>query len=119
MAKYRLTAAAQSDIMSILAWSHVQFGSEARQRYEALITAAIRDAATRSDDAGQTERPELGGGVFSWHLAQSRTRSRGGNVHHPRHFLICRWDGQVLVVGRVLHDAMELRLHLDPRRPWE
>lgn len=119
MARYRLTDAAQADIVSILAWSHEQFGQEARQRYEALIAAAIRDAASRSDEAGQIARPELGDEVFSWHLAQSRSRSRGGTVHRPRHFLICRRDGDVLVVGRVLHDAMELRRHLDPLQHWE
>ncbi len=119
MTRYRLTHAAQADILSILAWSHDQFGEEARQRYEALITAAIRDAATRNDELGRTPRPELGDGVFSWHLVQSRRRSRAGKVHRPRHFLICRPDGDVLVVGRVLHDAMELRQHLDPQWPWE
>jgi toxin ParE1/3/4 len=119
MARYRLTHAAQADIISILAWSHDRFGEEARKRYEALITAAIRDAATRSDEVGHAVRPELGEGVFSWHLAQSRTRSPAGDVHRPRHLLICRRDGDVLVVGRVLHDAMALRRHLDPQQPWE
>jgi toxin ParE1/3/4 len=33
--------------------------------------------------------------------------------------LICRRDGDLLVVGRVLHDAMELRRHLDPEQDWE
>ncbi len=42
MARFRLTDAAQADIVSILAWSHEQFGQEARQRYEALIAAASR-----------------------------------------------------------------------------
>ena len=119
MARFRLTHAVQADIVSILTWSHDQFGEEARKRYEALITTAIRDAATRSDEVGRTVRPELGDGVFSWHLAQSRTRSSGGNVHRPRNFLIRRLDDDVLVVGRVLHDAMELRRHLDPQQPWE
>jgi len=119
MAKFRLTYAAQADIISILAWSHEQFGEEARLRYEALITAAIRDAATRNDELGTTLRPELGDGVFSWHLAQSRAHSPGGAVHRPRHVLICRRDGVVLVVGRVLHDAMELSRHLDPHQHWE
>lgn len=112
MAKYRLTHSAQADIVSILAWSHERFGEEARKRYEVLIATAIRDAAERSDEIVQTARPELGDGVFSWHLAQSRTRSPGGTVHRPRHLLICRRDGDILVVGRVVHDAMELRRHL-------
>ncbi|HXH77035.1 type II toxin-antitoxin system RelE/ParE family toxin [Nocardioides sp.] len=119
MARYRLTHAAQADIVSILAWSHDRFGEEARKRYEALIAAAIRDAATRNDEVGRTVRPELGDGVFSWHLAQSRAHSPGGKVHRPRHFLVCRREGEVLVVGRVLHDSMELRRHLNPQQPCE
>lgn len=119
MARYRLTHAAQTDIVAILAWSHERFGAEARKRYEALIATAIRDAAAGSDEVGSTARPELGYGVFSWHLMQSRSRSPGGTVHRPRHFLICRRDGDLLVVGRVLHDAMELRRHLGPQRDWE
>ena len=119
MAKYRLTHAAQADIVSILAWSHEKFGEEARQRYEALIAAGIRDVAEHSSELGRTARPELGEGVFSWHLARSRTHSRGGPVHRPRHFLICLCEGDVVVVGRILHDAMELRRHLDPQQPWE
>ena len=119
MARYRLTHAAQADIVSILAWSHERFGEEARKRYETLIAAGIQDAATHGDEVGRALRPELGEGVFSWHLARSRTRTPGGRVHRPRHFLICRRDGDIVVVGRVLHDAMELRRHLDPQEPWE
>jgi toxin ParE1/3/4 len=118
-ARYRVTHAAQADIISILAWSHEHFGEEARKRYEALITTAIRDAAWAGHEAGLMDRPELGDGVFTWHLAQSRSRSPGGNVYRPRHLLICRRDGDMLVVGRVLHDAMDLRRHVGSERPWE
>ncbi len=119
MAGYRLTHAAQADIVSVLAWSHEQFGEEARLRFEALIATAVRDVATRSNEIGRTDRPELGDGVFSWHLAQSCGHSPGGMVRRPRHFLICRRDGDVLVVGRVLHDAIELRRHIDHQRIWD
>lgn len=119
MARYRLTHAAQADMIVILAWSHERFGEEARKRYEALIATAIRDAAESSNQLGHTARPELGDGVYSWHLRQSRVHSPGGVVHRPRHFLLCRRDGDLLVVGRVLHDAMELRRHVDPQHAWE
>jgi toxin ParE1/3/4 len=119
MAGYRLTHAAQADIVAILAWSDEQFGEEARKRYEELIATAIRDAASRIDDPGHMPRPELGDGVFSWHLAQSRTRARRKTVRRPRHFLICRREGDVLVIGRVLHDAMELRRYVDPQQRWD
>lgn len=118
MAQYRLTHSAQADIVSILAWSDEQFGVEARKRYEALIATAIRDAAASTDDGGHPPRPELGNGVFAWHLSQSRVQAPG-RVRRPRHFLICRRDGEVLVVGRVLHDAMDLRRHVDPEQAWD
>lgn len=118
MGRYRLTRTAQADIVEILAWSHEQFGEQARKRYQALIAAAIRDVGALTDDLGQTARPELGAGIFSWHLTRSRSHTRGGKVRRPRHFLICRRDGDVLVIGRVLHDAMGLRRHIDPCQPW-
>lgn len=119
MASYRLSHAAQADIISILAWSGEQFGEEARKRYELLIVAAIRDAASATDGAGRTPRPELGDGVFSWHLSQSRAHVHGKSVYRPRHFLICRRDGGVLVIGRFLHDAMDLQRHVEEESPWE
>ena len=117
--RYRLTHAAQADIASILAWSQEQFGLEARERYRALMVAAIRDVATRPDDVGNMPRPELGDGVFSWHLSQSRRRSRGGVVRRPRHFLLCRREGDIVMIGRILHDSMDLPRHSDPQQGWE
>lgn len=119
MANYRLSHAAQADIISILGWSDEQFGEEARKRYESLIAAAIRGAASTTDDAGHTPRPELGDGVFTWHLSQSRAQPPGRKVHRPRHFLVCRQDGDVLVIGRILHDAMDLKQHVEPESPSE
>ena len=118
MASYRLTHSAQADIVSILAWSEVQFGEDARKRYELLIAAAIRGASSRTDEVGQMPRPELGGGVFSWHLSQSRIDSLEGAVRRPRHFLLCRQAGDMLIVGRVLHDAMDLQRQVDSERLW-
>lgn len=62
-------------VVDILAWSNEQFGEDARLRYEALIAAALRDVATRYDGVGCSPRPELGGGVYAWHLRRSRDRS--------------------------------------------
>lgn len=119
MAPYRLTHAARADIISILRWSHEQFGQEARQRYEALLATAIRDAAADDDEGGHPYRPELGEGVFTWHLSRSRTHITAGKVRRPRHFLVCRRDGDTLVIGRVLHDAMDIGRHVDPVRTWD
>ena len=39
-------------------------------------------------------------------------------IRHPRHFLIYRMEPDAVAIGRVLHDAMELALHMDPAA-WE
>lgn len=119
MASYRLTRAAQSDIAGILAWSFERFGEDAQRRYEALISTAIRDAASHRNDAAHTLHPELGEGVFSWHLMQSPTHSSQGFVRRPRHFLLCRREGDTLVVGRVLHEAMDVHRHTTSHGEWE
>ncbi len=117
---YRLSTAAQADIFEILAWSHESFGEQARLRYETLIVAALRDVAEHPGRPGSIERPELGAGSRSWHLALSRERARtlAGMVRHPRHFLVYRVEPDIVAIGRVLHDAMELALHVD-KAAWE
>ena len=121
MLRYRLSNAAQADVIDILAWTQEQFGEAARLRYESLIIAALRDVATQPDRPGSNERPELGAGVRSWHLRLSRgpAGTAAGIVRRPRHFLIYRFEPTLLVVDRVLHDATESARHLDPEMSWE
>jgi toxin ParE1/3/4 len=118
---YRLSDAAQGDVLAILAWTHEQFGEAARLRYESLIVAALRDVASQPDRLGSLARPELGAGVRSWHLRLSRNQLKPGVevVRRPRHFLVYRSEPALVVVGRVLHDAMELARHMDPEESWE
>lgn len=115
--RFRLTVSADADILNILIWSVDHFGELARQRYEALIVAAIVQAAEHADGVGFRSDPDLGPGVVIWHFAQSTSRVHG-KVRHPRHLLVCRWDADVLVVGRVLHDSMDPSRHLDPESDW-
>lgn len=118
MTWYRISHAARSDIIDILAWTQEQFGEYERRRYEQLIAAGIRDISKDPSRPGSTERPELGDGVRSWHLRGSRTHTRSGKVRRSRHFLIYRVDGELVVIGRILHDAMELRRHVDTESSW-
>lgn len=101
----------------MLAWSEAQFGASSRQRYERLITTALRDLASDPDRPGCRHRPEIAPGVRTYHLRSSRDRARGndGAVRRPRHLLLYRVlaDGNV-EVGRVIHDARELHRHLPP-----
>ncbi|CAN7311960.1 type II toxin-antitoxin system RelE/ParE family toxin [Phenylobacterium sp. LjRoot225] len=115
LAVYRLTEAAETDFVEILAWSETQFGGAARRRYERLIVMGLIDIAADPVRPGSLARPELGGDIRSWHLRGSRERARGpdGVVQQPRHFLIYRpVEVGLIAIGRVLHDAMELERHL-------
>ncbi|MCF6367891.1 type II toxin-antitoxin system RelE/ParE family toxin [Rhizobium halophilum] len=111
----RLSAAAQNDIVQILIKSSEDFGAEARSRYERLIVAALRDIAEDPLRNGSVAREELGRGVRSFHLRNSRERSRDetGRVRVPRHFILYRCSElSIIGIGRVLHDAMEVQRHL-------
>ena len=121
MFRYRLSQAAQADVLGVLAWTHEQFGEAARLRYESLIVAALRDVASQPDRPGSIARPELGAGVRSWHLRLSRAHVAPPVevVRSPRHFLIYRAEPALVVVGRLLHDAMELARHMDSDATWE
>jgi len=119
--RHRLSATAVPDIVDILAWTQEQFGEGARLRYQNLIAAGLRDIAAQPDRPGSLERPELGAGVRSWHLRSSRDHVTpgAGVVRKPRHFFIYRVEPGIVVIGRVLHDAMELARHLAPDASWE
>jgi toxin ParE1/3/4 len=116
--RYGISRAAETDIVSILAWTEETFGSQATVRYERLIVAGIRDVAAEPFRLGSVDRPELGDGVRSWHLHGSRGHTPVGPLPRPRHFVIYRLDSDIVVFGRVLHDAMELARHMDSGRIW-
>lgn len=115
----RLSHAARTDIVNILAWSQANFGDDARHRYEALIAAGIRQVVKAPGGPGVRERPELGPGVQSWHLRQSKHDGpREMLVRHPRHVLIFRQDGDVVVIGRILHESMQADRLVDAGSGW-
>lgn len=121
MFRYRLSEAAQGDIVDILAWTHERFGEPARLRCDSLTVAALRDVATAPERPGSLARPELGARVRSWHLRLSRAHVEPGvnAVRRPRNFLVYRFEPGLVEVGRVLHDAMELAQHLEPDSSWQ
>ena len=115
MRAYRLSATAAQDIIQLLAYTQDRFGEIARRRYEALLVAALRDIAADPECRGSVARPELGAGVRSYHLRHSRRHARtpDGVVRQPRHLLFYRTIRPDLIgIGRVLYDGMEVERHL-------
>ncbi|CAN7476273.1 type II toxin-antitoxin system RelE/ParE family toxin [Rhizobium sp. LjRoot254] len=118
MRNFRLSDTARADMVDILTRTHERFGAMARKRYERLIITALRDVAADPRRIGTIDRPELGKNVRSYHLRHSRERAglESGMVRQPRHLLLYRITGpDIIGIGRVLHDAMELERHLPGR----
>jgi len=106
---------ARSDIASILAWTEENFGSHTLKRYEKLIATAIEQVAANPELAGSSKRPEIADHCRTYHLFFSRksTGRTGDRIRRPRHFLLYRvTESNVVQIGRVLHDSMELQAHL-------
>ncbi len=115
MPNFRLSSAAQDDIVQILASTERRFGDMARRRYQVLLVTGLRDIAVDPERTGSAARPELGAMVRSYHLRYSRDRARtpDGLVRRPRHLVLYRAIRPDLIgIGRVLHDGMELVRHL-------
>ena len=112
MRAVRLSAAAERDLTAILQASETRFGGVAADRYRGLIAAALRDIRADPARAGVRERaPELNG-LSAYHLRHSRNRVGGRRVMRPRHVIVFSCEPDLLLVHRVLHDAMDLPSHL-------
>jgi toxin ParE1/3/4 len=104
----RLAAAAERDLAAILQASETRFGTVAADRYRRLIAAAFRDL--QADPARRAVRqasPELNG-LSAYHVRHSRGRTEGQRVMRPRHLIVFNCTPDLLIVHRVLHDAMDL-----------
>lgn len=115
MPQYRVSNTARADIVDILRLSQTQFGDQARQRYQMLILAALQALADTPCRIGSHDRDELAPGLRSYHLIYSRQQAKQthGMVKKPRHIVFYRVaNDDIIEVVRLLHDAMEVQLHL-------
>ncbi len=113
MRSLRLSVAAQADIAEILDWTERTFGEVASDRYEALIVDGLHALQVTEDATGArpvASRPN----VWSRHLSTVPSTSDGAKVKRPRHVLIYRVDGDVVTVGRVVHERMDRDRQIDP-----
>jgi len=76
MPPYRISNAARADIVDILRLSQTQFGDQARQRYQALILAALQAIADTPYRIGSHDRNELAPGLRSYHLIYPRQQAK-------------------------------------------
>jgi toxin ParE1/3/4 len=114
MARFRLARPAQIDLANILATSTERWGAEGRQRYAALLVAAMRQVATEPEGLLTKARAELRPGIRSFHVRYARGSTEAARVRRPVHVLYYRVAQKgVIEIVRVLHERMEPSRHLD------
>ncbi|AUG51543.1 type II toxin-antitoxin system RelE/ParE family toxin [Thalassospira marina] len=112
-AKYRLTASAKADITRVLSESAFRHGQDARNRYAALILAALKRIANAPDGHLTLDRPDLRPDIRCFHIRHSRLHSTEQPVGRPVHVVFYRSTGSgVIEVIRVLHERMDPVRHI-------
>jgi toxin ParE1/3/4 len=113
MARYRLSDPAKADIASMLRASETIHGTDARIRYRALLTAAMRRIAAEPRGLSTVDRDDLSAGIRSFHIRHSRSESRETPVGDPAHVIFYRAVGPGLIeIVRVLHERMQPSRHI-------
>ncbi|MFT5387702.1 MAG: toxin ParE1/3/4 [Candidatus Omnitrophota bacterium] len=113
--KVKISDAARQDVANILTYTNDQFGTQIQKKYSRLIQQAIKDVQEDPERPGVKRRPEICDIARTYHIFYSRdnTKSRGNTIKKPRHLLLFRIsEDNELEIGRILHDSMELELHL-------
>ena len=114
MARFRLARPAQIDLANILTTSTERWGAEGRQRYAALLVAAMRQVAAEPEGLVTKARAELRPGIRSFHVRYARGSTEPARVRRPVHVLYYRVVQKgVIEIVRVLHERMEPSRHLD------
>jgi toxin ParE1/3/4 len=111
MARVRLARPAQIDLAHLLATSAERWGAEGKQRYAAVLAAAMRQVAADPEGPLTRKRPDLRSGIRSFHVRHARTDAK---VRRPVHVLYYRVaENGVIEIVRVLHERMEPSRHLN------
>ena len=109
MAEYRLSAAAEDDLVDILTRSQEQFGELAQERYHALIFTAFDDIASNPTHPTISWKTLKHGRAGIYHISHSKAHVSDppGPVGDPRHSIVFIEDddGVMLMIG-FIHDSM-------------
>jgi len=105
--KVRLTTEAARDIEEVLDFTLDTFGEKKCEQYRYLIRDALKEISHNPTSLRSRARLEIHPYFRTYHLARPRIRAR--------HFFLYRYDGsEVAIVGRLLHDTMDITRNLPP-----
>lgn len=104
----RLTATAEADFRKIIDWTLGQFGDQQAFVYADTIVAALGALSDGPTTVGVKERPEIGKGLFTLHVARGNRRGR----HFISFRVADKGRSRTIEVLRLLHDVMDLERHI-------
>jgi toxin ParE1/3/4 len=114
MARFRLARPAQLDLASILSTSARRWDPEGRDRYAAMLVAAMRYVAAEPEGTLTRTRSDLRAGIRSFHVRHARRSAEDARVRRPVHVLHYRVaEKGAIEIVRVLHERMEPSRHLE------
>jgi toxin ParE1/3/4 len=101
-----LTATAEADFQTIIAWTLDRFGDRQARLYADVLSSAIVALTSGPATLGARERREIGRGLFTLHVARQGRKGR--------HFVLfrVRRNRHRVEILRLLHDAMDLGSHV-------
>ena len=101
----RLADQAEQDLLDIIRWTNENFGVRQAEHYAETIVLAVEALHDGPDILGAKARDEIGTGIHTLHVARQGRKGR--------HFVAFSvTDGYIINVLRVLHDSMDLAVHL-------
>ncbi len=107
----RLGRIAERDLIDIFNWTRDHFGIEQARRYRTIIFAAMKELGDGPDGPGARHVPEVHPDARILHIARHGRRAR--------HFLLYKSDGAGrIIIGRILHDAMDIDRHVPTDDDW-
>lgn len=114
MRALHIAADAAHDVDDILALSEDRFGLPVAGAYRGLLVTAFQDLLRDPSRPGVASRVGTRPGILLYHLRHSRSRAAEGGVRiaRPRHFVVFRVTAAAIEILRILHNAMDLPVHL-------
>ena len=101
----RLASQAEQDLFDIILWTAENFGTKQAEHYAETIALAIEALHHGPEILGSKVRDEIGMGIRTLHVARQGRKGR-----HFVAFSVS--EGHTINVLRLLHDSMDLAIHL-------
>ncbi|WP_322046211.1 type II toxin-antitoxin system RelE/ParE family toxin [Paraburkholderia sp. J67] len=103
----RLADLAVNDFRSIVRWTAEQFGTAQAQDYARTLSSTLQDLTSGPNLPGVRRRDEIARGLMTLHVARNRRKGR-----HFVMFRVFSEESRSIDVLRILHDAMDLTIHV-------